>query len=148
MEHNNNSSSVKLIRMVALDLDGTLLNNSHELSEITISTLRKLSDLGIIISIVTGRSSGSVADYLHQLNLSQPFVPVVCYNGAFGLLYSRDNSSNIFDKETLFEHPVHHESTDKLINFSKKLDLVMQVKNHNGSYYPWPAVTTTLYFYM
>jgi hypothetical protein len=47
---------MKKIKLVALDLDGTTLNNDHALTDQTINTLQKLSIRGIIICIATGRS--------------------------------------------------------------------------------------------
>lgn len=55
------TSSVYLL--LALDMDGTLLNNKHEISEKSAEVLRKLADSGVIVSIATGRSSGSVTQY-------------------------------------------------------------------------------------
>ena len=40
--------------MVALDMDGTLLNKQHTLSERSIAKLRSLSDRGIIVSLCSG----------------------------------------------------------------------------------------------
>ena len=48
------SPSVKY-RMIALDLDGTLLNSKHELTDEMAAYLRKLHDKGIIVAIATGR---------------------------------------------------------------------------------------------
>jgi hypothetical protein len=45
----------KSFRMVALDLDGTLLNSKHELNEEVASYLRRLHEKGVIIAIATGR---------------------------------------------------------------------------------------------
>ena len=50
------SPSVKY-RMIALDLDGTLLNSKHELTDEMTAYLRKLHDRGIIVAIATGRYS-------------------------------------------------------------------------------------------
>ena len=52
-----------VFKLVALDMDGTLLNNKHEISEKSAEVLRKLADSGVIVSIATGRSSGSVTQY-------------------------------------------------------------------------------------
>ena len=51
------------IDTVMFDMDGTLLNNKHEISEKSAEVLRKLADSGVIVSIATGRSSGSVTQY-------------------------------------------------------------------------------------
>lgn len=49
------SPEEKKYRMVALDLDGTLLNSKHELTDATAAYLRRLHDKGIIVAIATGR---------------------------------------------------------------------------------------------
>jgi len=43
-------------RMVALDLDGTLLGPDHLISEASVDYLRSLHKKGFIVSIATGRS--------------------------------------------------------------------------------------------
>ena len=48
------SPSVKY-RMIALDLDGTLLNSKHEVTDEMAAYLRELHDKGIIVAIATGR---------------------------------------------------------------------------------------------
>ena len=66
------------IKLVALDLDGTTLNNEHKLATATVSTLRKLSENGVIVCIATGRGlDESFYGYLKQLDLPQDEVPVV-----------------------------------------------------------------------
>ena len=42
-------------RMVALDLDGTLLQPDHTVSNETVDYLRALHDKGLTIAIATGR---------------------------------------------------------------------------------------------
>ena len=41
--------------LIALDLDGTTLNNQSKLTNETITTLRALARDGHIVSIITGR---------------------------------------------------------------------------------------------
>ena len=66
--------------MAAFDLDGTLLNDYHELSDRSIDLLRKLSSQGVIIALATGRSGPAVYEHARRLRLPRP-LPVVCYNG-------------------------------------------------------------------
>ena len=44
-----------LPRLIATDLDGTLLNSAGEVSERTIAALRAAHDAGVIIVFATGR---------------------------------------------------------------------------------------------
>lgn len=72
-------------RMVALDLDGTLLHSNHQMSDATVEYLRYLDEKGFVIAFATGRSAPTVYEHVIRLNLPHP-LPVVCSNGAQGLL--------------------------------------------------------------
>lgn len=66
--------------LIAIDLDGTTLNNQSQLSSLTIRTLRKLSELGHMVCIVTGRPYRTSIDIYHQLGIQSPMVN---FNGAY-----------------------------------------------------------------
>ncbi|MGX7108366.1 Cof-type HAD-IIB family hydrolase [Facklamia miroungae] len=66
--------------MIAIDLDGTTLNNQSRLSQLTIETLRKLDRLGHLICIVTGRPYRTSKEIYQVLNLT---TPMVNFNGAY-----------------------------------------------------------------
>eukprot|EP00927_Polykrikos_kofoidii_P025593 TRINITY_DN22966_c0_g1_i1.p1 TRINITY_DN22966_c0_g1~~TRINITY_DN22966_c0_g1_i1.p1 ORF type:complete len:318 (-),score=66.33 TRINITY_DN22966_c0_g1_i1:118-1071(-) len=72
-------------KAVAIDMDGTTLNSSLTLSERTVDTLRRVDSAGKRVIIATGRPAISLAPYVDILGLPRP-VPVVCFNGAAGLL--------------------------------------------------------------
>lgn len=67
------------IEAVATDLDGTLLNSEHKISEYNKKVLRKVTEIGIPVIIATGRIYTSLYKYKAELDLK---TPVVCYNGA------------------------------------------------------------------
>lgn len=67
------------IKLIALDMDGTLLNSRHELSPETIRALYKLKEKGIICVICTGRSIAGLEKYPEVLDLD---MPVITFNGA------------------------------------------------------------------
>lgn len=85
------SNTVTKYRMVALDLDGTLLGPDHRLSDESVEYLRYLHSKGFIISIATGRVATCVFEHVNRLNLPFPAnnlfsgLPMVCSNGAHGL---------------------------------------------------------------
>lgn len=66
-------------RCVAFDLDGTALLPDSSLSEKTIHTIQRLSELGVVPIITTARSTHSALSYRSRLGIS---TPMVCYNGA------------------------------------------------------------------
>lgn len=65
--------------LIAIDLDGTTLNNRSQLSQTTIKTLQQASHEGHIVSIVTGRPYRISANFYDQLSLKSPMVN---FNGA------------------------------------------------------------------
>lgn len=65
--------------LIAIDLDGTTLNNKSQLSRLTIQTLRLLSEQGHLVTIVTGRPFRNSADLYRQLNIQ---APMINFNGA------------------------------------------------------------------
>lgn len=67
-----------MIKLIALDLDNTLLEKDLTIAEKTLSLLRECADRGITIVIATGRLYYSAAKYARQIG---PFTKILCYNG-------------------------------------------------------------------
>ena len=65
-------------KMVCIDLDGTLLNKNHIISDYNIAVLKKLKQLGVVIALVTGRRYKSAIRYAEKLELE---APLICFNG-------------------------------------------------------------------
>ena len=71
--------SLSNIRLIAADVDGTLLNSRKELTAATVDAVMAVRDLGVQFTIATGRDIRG----LHGLrSLLSPGVPVITYNGA------------------------------------------------------------------
>jgi Cof subfamily protein (haloacid dehalogenase superfamily) len=66
-------------KLIAIDIDGTLLNDRHEISLRNRDAIRKAMDKGFHVTLVTGRVHKSALFYADQLELRDPLV--VC-NGA------------------------------------------------------------------
>lgn len=67
------------MKMVALDMDGTLLCDDHSLSPQNAATIKECSSQGIEIVLCTGRSPSSTLPYLDELGLDGV---VITHNGA------------------------------------------------------------------
>jgi len=67
------------IKLVALDLDDTLLDPDLQISEKCIQAIRQVREKGIIVTISTGRMYSSARPYALQLGLT---VPLITYEGA------------------------------------------------------------------
>lgn len=134
--HDNRSTP---FRMVALDLDGTLLQSNHQLADEQAEYLRTLYKSGFRICIATGRAAPSVYDIVKKLALPDP-TPVVCSNGARGFLLSyNDTTSSTIDnhqkyQKELFYTPVSREAVTKTIQLAKKLGYFVQYYIDDGIY--------------
>jgi Cof subfamily protein (haloacid dehalogenase superfamily) len=58
-----------MIKVIASDMDGTLLNSRHEISKENLEAIKKAQDKGVHFVIVTGREFNSVNSYIKELNL-------------------------------------------------------------------------------
>ncbi|MBS1155751.1 MAG: Cof-type family hydrolase [Proteobacteria bacterium] len=71
-------------RLIALDLDGTLLDSHAQIRPETIRALQQARQQGIEIIVVTGRHHIAAYPYHHQLQLS---TPAICCNGTYAYDY-------------------------------------------------------------
>ena len=67
------------IRLLALDLDGTLLNSQGEISERNLRAIAAARELGVRVALVTGRRFRDARPLALQLGLD---VPIISHNGA------------------------------------------------------------------
>ena len=67
-------------RLVALDLDGTLLDSWLQVRRETIEALASVRAQGVQVMVVTGHHHVAAYPYWHQLGLE---LPAICCNGAY-----------------------------------------------------------------
>lgn len=72
---------MKKIKLVMSDVDGTLINSEHKISERTRETVHKLIDSGVEFGIATGRNYESALGIVEQLKLDPNKIPIVSLNG-------------------------------------------------------------------
>lgn len=68
------------IRLVAVDLDDTLLNSKQEIDKACYQALQQVRRQGIMVVLATGRMMRSAADFADRLQLD---MPIVAYQGAW-----------------------------------------------------------------
>lgn len=91
-----------MIKLLALDLDGTLLNSRGEISEKNLEAIQLAEESGVLVTIATGRRFRDALPVAYQLNLN---APVICHNGAL-LKYAeslRTVAVSLVAKETVQE---------------------------------------------
>jgi hypothetical protein len=122
--------TMKKYKYVALDLDGTTLNDQHFVSEYNINVLRKINELGICIMIATGRQSHSVYQVLQQLMLPQEITYVVCFNGTQALAVKNNNFSDV---ERIFNRIVPKEIGLEITCWFESLGLMVNIYSSQTS---------------
>lgn len=71
------------VRLIAIDVDGTLLGTKGEIGTQVPAFIRKLSAMGrrVKVTIATGRAFAGASPLIHELNPVRD-VPVILYNGS------------------------------------------------------------------
>jgi len=85
-----------MYKLIAVDMDGTLLNEKKEISNRCKNAIFKLKEEGKKLVIATGRPLNGVMQYIEKLNLFDENDYVVAFNGA--LVQSTKTKQIIFNK--------------------------------------------------
>jgi len=80
------------LRLVAVDMDGTLLKPDSTISDDTVDTLRRVHASGAVVCVASGRPAATIRRYASQIGLGP--IPAVCFNGACAMLLDGDNPEN------------------------------------------------------
>lgn len=86
--------------LIALDLDGTLLNDNKKICKLTKKYLKLLNEKGVEIVLCSGRAPRSIINYYEELNINSP---IIAYNG--GLTFNPSNP-NFKVKGYRFNHKI------------------------------------------
>lgn len=75
-------------KLIALDLDGTVLSPSLNISTFTKEVIKRLTYEGHVVVLSSGRPYRAIKKFYEELALSSP---VICYNGAY-VFHPKDSS--------------------------------------------------------
>ena len=102
-----------MYKLIALDMDGTLLNEEKRVTERTKKAIQAARDKGVTVVIATGRPIDGVTRYLEELDMFTDKDYVLSYNGGLVL---NTKSREVICKIGLLGEDVHY-----LYNLSKEL---------------------------
>ena len=122
-----------MINLIATDMDGTLLNAAHEISEENINAIHYAQSLGITVVIATGRAFYEASTPVAQTDLK---VPYICLNGA----EVRDESFNISSTSNL-----NRELIDRITGELNSEDIYYQIYTNIGIYTENPERDLEIY---
>ncbi len=117
-----------MYRLLALDIDGTLVNSKQLLTDTTIKAVRRAISRGVLVTICTGRSLSSAMPVIERLSLNAPFV---LNNGA--LIFD-----NFINRARYIRHLPSYLA-------QKTINLLRDLKFHPIIYGPLPEVRNFYY---
>ena len=103
-----------MIRLIATDLDGTLLNNEHKISDYNKKVISAVNEKGIKVILSTGRPTSAATKFLDDLNIE---TDMISFNGAM----ITDRKVNI-----LYENNLESSIGKELIEIAKKYKIYYQ----------------------
>ncbi|KXT79221.1 Cof-type HAD-IIB family hydrolase [Streptococcus sp. DD13] len=123
------------IKLIALDLDGTLLNSQKEISEANQAALKAARSKGVKVVLTTGRPLPAVIPYLEKLDLLHAEDYSLTFNG--GLI--QQNDGTILDKIGF-----NYEDVQRIRKVTDELSLPLDVVQ-GGDVYVLHSKTESLY---
>ena len=110
-------------KLLVLDVDGTLLNKAGEITKRTLTTLRKVQQMGVRIMLASGRPTYGLLPLARMLELGTYEGYILSYNG--GQIISAQNG------EVLFERRINPEMLPYLEKKAKKNGFSIFTYNEN-----------------
>lgn len=107
------------VRLVALDLDGTLLPSDKRLTPRALRVVSDLRDAGIAVTLATGRGWTSAEQYARELRLAHP---LVTFEGALVALPSHATVAGS-GRETIHEATLHADVIRRVVHAIEDLHL-------------------------
>ena len=104
-----------MIKLIATDLDNTLLDKSSRIPDDTLAVIHEVVNSGVLVAVATGRSFHSAN---HVADLISPDAPVICYNGSL----IKDASDNI-----LYEAYVDFDLVREIVSWAHEKDVYVQL---------------------
>lgn len=121
-----------MIKLVAIDLDGTLLDSRKQISKENKRVIQNAKEAGVKIVVCTGRPLMGVAPLLEELNLTEPGDYSVTLNG--GLIQKNDTG------EVLSETIMSVQDVRKIYTLTYSLDLSLNVVTEKKVFHVKPDV--------
>ena len=90
-----------MIKLIAIDLDGTLLTSDKKISQKNLEAIKYAQEKGVKVVIATGRPLNGIKDIINKLTLLQQDDYTICFNG--GIITNNKTEANIFQSSLSYE---------------------------------------------
>lgn len=116
------------IKLIAIDMDGTLLNEHNVLTQATIDTVKVAKTRGIKIVLCSGRPLTGLRAFFPQLGLTEPGDYAITYNGA--MVQEADSG------KVLLQHSLTYAEFLELTQLAKDLNIHTHAEDEANMYTP------------
>ncbi|MEK3992516.1 MULTISPECIES: Cof-type HAD-IIB family hydrolase [Robertmurraya] len=111
-----------MIKCIASDMDGTLLNSKQEVSEKNLEAIQKALNSGVEVVIATGRSYEEAMSVLQESGLQ---LPLICANGA---------EIRTKEGEIVKAHPLDHKIAKQAADVLNQEGVYYEIYTSEGTY--------------
>lgn len=111
------------IQLVAIDLDGTLLDDNRNIPPETLAVIGEVASKGVIVTLASGRAFCSVTPYASQLGIN---VPIISCCGAY--------VSDLAGKQLFVNHTLDWEHCRELVCYFEERGYYIKVYYHDRFY--------------
>lgn len=105
-----------MYKLIAIDMDGTLLTDELVIPEGTVEAIQRAVEHGTTVTIATGRMYASAKQFAEQLKIN---VPLITYQGAL--------IQDMEKEEVIYERTISPDISSRLIEIAEERDLHLQV---------------------
>ncbi|MGX7173437.1 Cof-type HAD-IIB family hydrolase [Enterococcus ratti] len=112
-----------MIKLITIDLDGTLLNEEKQISQGNKQALAKAKAKGIKVILCTGRPLAAMTHYLQELDLVNEGDYSITFNGG---LVQKNDTGEIIEKRVMNVTDIH-----RLYHLAQKLNLPLDILSDN-----------------
>ena len=124
-----------MYKLLAIDCDGTLLNDNKEIDLKTIEMLKKVKERGLKIVLATSKSFFAVKKYLKQLDLIDDNQYTIAFNSSY---ITNNSETKCFNQSTLST-----EAVKKIIDYGRNFNLYIFLYEKDRIISPKPCESYT-----
>lgn len=114
------------IKLVAIDLDGTLLNDHHEINQPVVECIKAARKAGVYVVLSTGRPLSGTRSQLDVLELNHSDDYIITYNGALVL--------NTKTWDIVAEHSLTRENYLEIDYLARLLNVHLHIADKQAMY--------------
>ena len=117
-----------MYKLVAIDIDGTLINDQRELTQEVYNEIQRVRDRGVKVVLCTGRPINGALPFAKKLNMTDKEDYIITFNGAL--------VQNISTKEPIAQIPLSYNDLIDLYHLSLQLETPMHFFDKEAVYTP------------